>query len=153
MHMPVLAAAAALTISTAVPMAEGTAAEAARVQATIDAMTAAFAKGDIDGILSTYEPGAVVVGSPGAPVSGSPALREMFMQFVALDPKFTFIDHEIVEAGDIALHLNTWKLEGRAPDGSPVEQGGLSVVVLRKQADGRWLMVIDHPYGDHIMKE
>ena len=25
--------------------------------------------------------------------------------------------------------------------------------VLRKQADGRWLMVIDHPYGDHIMKQ
>ena len=125
--------------------------EHARIQATIDTMTSAFATHDIDGVLSTYEEGAVVVGEPGAPISGTPALRGLFQQFIALDPKFTFFDHEIVQAGDIALHLNTWKMQGRKPDGTPVELGGLSVAVLRKQADGRWLMVIDNPFGDHLM--
>lgn len=122
------------------------------IQSTIDAMTSAFAAHDIDGIIATYEPGAVVVGGPGAPVSGTPALRDLFMQFVALDPKFTFIDHEIIQSGDIALHLNTWRMEGRDPGGSVIEQGGLSVVVLRKQPDGRWLMVIDNPYGDSLLR-
>jgi uncharacterized protein (TIGR02246 family) len=150
MHNSLLIAATALALSATGVLSEE-APESAKIQATIDTMTSAFARGDIDTILSTYEPGAVVVGAPGAPVSGITALREMFTQFVALDPKFTFVDHEVVEAGDLALHLNTWRLEGRAPDGTPVEQGGLSVVVLRKQADGRWLMVIDHPYGDQIM--
>lgn len=125
----------------------------AAIQSTIDTMTSAFAAHDIDGVMATYEPGAVVVGEPGAPVSGTPALRDLFMQFVALDPKFTFIDHEIIQSGDIALHLNTWRMEGRDPNGSVIEQGGLSVVVLRKQPDGRWLMVIDHPYGDSLLKE
>lgn len=123
------------------------------IQSTIDTMTSAFAAHDINGVLATYEPGAVVVGEPGAPVSGTPALRGLFMQFIALDPKFTFLDHEIIQSGDIALHLNTWRMEGRGPDGSAIEQGGLSVVVLRKQPDGRWLMVIDHPYGDALLKE
>jgi uncharacterized protein (TIGR02246 family) len=153
MRRQILAAATALTVSGPALSAEGTSPAAAKIQSTIDAMTSAFAAGDIDRILSTYESGAVVVGEPGMPVTGMPALREMFERFVALDPKFTFIDHEVVEAGDIALHLNTWKMEGRLADGTPVEQGGLSVVVLRKQVDGRWLMVIDHPYGDHIMKQ
>lgn len=125
----------------------------AAIQSAIDTMTSAFAAHDIDGIMSTYEPGAVVVGEPGAPVSGTPALRALFTQFIALDPKFTFIDHEIIQSGDIALHLNTWRMEGRGPDGSAIEQGGLSVVVLRKQPDGRWLMVIDQPYGDALLKE
>jgi uncharacterized protein (TIGR02246 family) len=151
MRTQILAAATALTVSGPTLSAEGTPPAAAKIQSTIDAMTSAFAAGDIDGIMSTYEPGAVVVGEPGMPVTGTPALREMFARFIALDPKFTFIDHEVVEAGDIALHLNTWKMEGRLPDGTPVEQGGLSAAVLRKQADGRWLMVIDNPYGDHIM--
>lgn len=123
-----------------------------RIQATIDAMTNAFASGDIDRIMTTYEPGAVVVGEPGAPVTGSSALRAMFASFVAVNPKFVFLDHEIIEAGDLALHFNTWRMTGTAPDGTPVEQGGLSVVVLRRQPDGRWLMVIDDPYGDWLLR-
>lgn len=126
--------------------------EASRVQATVDAMTAAFAAGDVDGILATYEPGAVVVGEPGVPTQGTPALRTLFEHFVAIHPKFTFLAHEVVEAGDIALHFNVWRMTGTAPDGSPIEDGGLSVAVLRRQADGRWLMVIDDPYGDRLLQ-
>jgi uncharacterized protein (TIGR02246 family) len=123
-----------------------------RIQATVDTMTSAFGRGDIDGIMGTYEPGAVVVGEPGVPISGTQALRAMFAGFIAVNPTFTFLDHEIIEAGDIALHSSTWRMTGNAPDGSPVEQGGLSVVVLRRQANGDWLMVIDNPYGDQILK-
>lgn len=125
--------------------------EHAKIQSTIDTMVAAFAAHDIDGILKTYEAGAVVVGQPGVPASGIPALRELFAQFIAIDPKFTFSAHDIVQAGDIALHSSVWKMTGKAPDGTSIEQGGLSVVVLRKQSDGRWLMVIDCPYGDHLL--
>jgi uncharacterized protein (TIGR02246 family) len=125
--------------------------EHAKIQSTIDEMTAAFTARDIEGILATYEPDAVVVGQPGVPVGGTPALRELFAQFIAINPEFTFIAHDIVQAGDIALHFNVWKMTGTAPDGTAVEQGGLSVVVLRKQSDGRWLMVIDNPYGDFLL--
>jgi uncharacterized protein (TIGR02246 family) len=125
--------------------------ERASIQGTIEAMASAFRKGDIEGILQTYEPGAVVV-QPGGPVAGTPALRGMFEGFVAAQPQFTFLDHEVIQAGDIALHLMPWRMVGVAPDGSSVEDGGLSVAVLRRQADGRWLMVIDHPNGDATLK-
>jgi ketosteroid isomerase-like protein len=29
----------------------------------------------------------------------------------------------------------------------------LSIAVLRRQADGRWLMVIDDPYGDALLNQ
>jgi uncharacterized protein (TIGR02246 family) len=121
------------------------------IQAAVDAMTAAFAAHDVDGIMAAYEPAAVVVGEPGRPVAGDAALRALFAGFIAVDPRFTFFAHEIVQAGDLAVHLNTWRLDGRAPDGTPVEQHGLSVAVLRRQPDGRWLLVIDHPFGDAIL--
>jgi ketosteroid isomerase-like protein len=50
----------------------------AKILSTIDDMTKAFHQGDVDGIMRTYEPGAVVIGEPGSPVSGTPALRAMF---------------------------------------------------------------------------
>lgn len=125
--------------------------EHGQIQSTIDTNNSAVSARDIEGILATYEPNAVLVGQPGMPVMGTPALREAFKQFLALDPKITITSHEVIQADDIALHFNTWKMSGKAPDGKPVEQSGFSVVVLRKQPDGRWLMVIDNPFGDSLL--
>jgi len=123
-----------------------------RVVSTIDAMTSAFHEGDIDAIMRTYEPAAVVVGEPGAPVRGDGPLRAMFAGFIAAKARFSFDGHEVIEAGDIALHLAPWKMTGVAPDGSPITSAGLSVAVLRRQPDGRWLMVIDAPFGDATLR-
>jgi uncharacterized protein (TIGR02246 family) len=126
--------------------------EHAQIQSTIDKSTAAVSAHDIDGILSTYEPAAAMVGQPGMPAAtGTAALREAFKSFLALDPKITMTSSEVIVAGDIALHSYTWKMSGKTPDGAPLEQGGLAVVVLRKQPDGSWLMVIDNPFGDHLL--
>ncbi|MEO8177879.1 MAG: DUF4440 domain-containing protein [Deltaproteobacteria bacterium] len=123
----------------------------AEILSTIDDMTSAFHKGDIDRIMRTYEAGAVVVGEPGVPVSGTPALRVMFSGFIAAQARFTFQGHEVIQTEDIAMHITPWRMAGVAPDGTAVAASGLSVAVLRRQSDGRWLMVIDNPFGDAIL--
>lgn len=113
---------------------------------TISAMTTAFAAGDIDGVMATYEPSAVVVAQPGQPVAGDGALRAMFADFLASGVNFTYGAHEVVVAGDTGLHLMSWTAPG--PDGP---MSALSVAVLQRQPDGSWRMVIDHPFGDAVM--
>jgi uncharacterized protein (TIGR02246 family) len=122
------------------------------IAATVLNMTAAFHRGDIPGILATYEHGAVVVGEPGKPLGGEAALRQMFAGFIALKPCFTYSGHELVQAGDLALHIAPWRMTAVGPEGAPIQQTGLSLAVLRRQADGRWLMVIDHPHGDALLR-
>jgi uncharacterized protein (TIGR02246 family) len=122
-----------------------------QILSTIETMVGAFHRGDIPGILATYEPGAVVVGEPGAPVSGRDNLEKMFAGFIAAKARFTFEGHDVIQAGDVAVHLTPWRMSGVGPDGAPVSGSGLSVAVLRRQADGRWLMVIDDPYGDSLL--
>jgi uncharacterized protein (TIGR02246 family) len=122
------------------------------ILSTVLTMTDAFHKGDIPAILRTYEADAVVVGDPGKPVQGEAALAAMFARYIAANPVFTYSGHEVVHAGDLALHLAPWRMAGVAPDGTKIEARGLSVAVLRRQADGRWLMVIDHPYGDALLR-
>jgi ketosteroid isomerase-like protein len=122
-----------------------------QILSTINEMVAAFHEGDIAGILRTYEPGAVVMAEPGAPVSGRSALEAMFAGFVSAAARFTFLGHEVIQAGDLAVHFTPWRMTGTGPGGSPITGGGLSVAVLRRQPDGKWLMVIDDPYGDSVM--
>ncbi|KJS16710.1 MAG: hypothetical protein VR78_07015 [Hoeflea sp. BRH_c9] len=121
--------------------------ENAAILATIETMTDAFAAGDVDTILATYETGATVVAAPGVPVSGDAALRAMFQQFIAQGVTFTYGAHDVVMAGDVALHLMKWTAP--TPEGDAT---ALSVAVLRKQSDGSWKMVIDQPFGDAVMQ-
>ena len=117
------------------------------ILAIVNAMTAGFAKGDIDAVMSTYAPEAVVVGEPGSPVTGEAALRTMFASYVEAGVSFTYGAHEVVIAGDTALHLMNWTAP--QPDGE--QASALSVAVLRRQPEGTWKMVIDHPFGDGVM--
>jgi ketosteroid isomerase-like protein len=124
-----------------------------QIQSTIDANNAAVASGNMDAILATYEPTATLAAQPGMLATGTPALREAFQHFLGLNPKITIINQDVIQSTDIALHSYTWKMAGKTPDGHPVEQSGFSIIVLRKQADGKWLMVIDNPFGDQVLKK
>ncbi len=114
---------------------------------TIEKMVNAFENKNIEGILSTYEKDAIVMFDPGKPISGHDALREAFTQFVNLNPVYTFFNHEVYISGNIATHIAPWEMTGTLPDGTKIDQNGLSVAILRKQADGSWLMIQDNPHG------
>jgi ketosteroid isomerase-like protein len=118
----------------------------------IERMTAAFQAGDLDAVMGTYEPGAAVAFEPGRPVSDPVVMRETFAAWMALSPRFDYSGHEVLIAGDLAVHVAPWTMRGRGPDGSRIEQRGLSVAVLRRQPSGDWLMVIDNPHGQRLME-
>ena len=119
---------------------------------TIQGMTSAFNKKDIAGVLAAYEQDAAVMFEPGESVSSTDALKQNFESMFQVNPTFTYPKgHEVYISNDIALHVAPWEMNGLAPDGSTIKQSGLSVAVLRKKPDGNWLMVLDHPNGQHLM--
>ncbi|WP_394751037.1 YybH family protein [Spongiimicrobium salis] len=117
----------------------------------IEKMTKAFENKDIDAVMACYEPNAVVVFEPESPVSDANILRKMFTEMSNVNPKFTYSGHEVFVTGNIATHIAPWKMTAKAPDGTAIEQSGLSVAVLRKQENGEWLMTIDNPHGQFLM--
>ena len=123
------------------------------IHATIKAYNAAVAAGDMDAILATFEPDAALVGEPGMVANGKDALRGAFEEFIGMKPEITMTAHEVIQAGDIATHSSTWSMRMTLPDGNVIEDTGFSVVVLRKQADGRWLMVIDNPFATALQQQ
>jgi ketosteroid isomerase-like protein len=126
-------------------------AEQKKVYNVIVSMTDAFVKKDIEGVLATYEDGAIVMFEPQKPITGKDNLRIAFTQFVTMNPIFTYSGHEVYISGDIATHIAPWKMVGHLSDGTKVEQSGLSIAVLRKQSNGTWLMIQDNPNGQFLM--
>ena len=106
------------------------------VYSTIENMTDAFHKGDIKGVMGSYETQATVVFEPNKPASDMDQIRQMFEGAFQMNPAFTYSGHDVIVTGDIALHIAPWQMTGKAPDGTEIAQSGLSVAVLRKQPDG-----------------
>ena len=122
------------------------------VLSVITSMTEAFNQKNMAGIMASYESGAGVVFEPGRQVSGSSQLMSMFNQAFQINPAFSYPNgHEVFIANDIALHISPWVMKATSPDGSMIKDKGLSVAVLRKQDDGRWLMVLDDPHGSNLL--
>lgn len=106
-----------------------------------------FVAGDLDGLISLYEPDAAFVAQPGAFVTGLRAIREVLAGFIATRRKFEIQIGRAIQTGDLALLVSSWKLEGEQR-GEPFETSGRTADVARRQPDGSWLLVIDSPYGE-----
>jgi uncharacterized protein (TIGR02246 family) len=107
-----------------------------------------FSAGDIESLLALYEPDAVILPAPGQPAQGHNAIRAVLSNFLALKGEFQMDAPTVVESGDVALLMGKWTLKGTNPaDGQAVEMAGQTSDIIRRQADGSWLFVIDNPFG------
>lgn len=115
----------------------------------LDQFSSCAAAGDVEGLVGLYELDAVFQPGPGAVFRGHDQIRQSLSEFIAISPQISYDgDHNIVEAGEIVLVASHWSMTATAPDGTTVRDGGISADVLRRQADGSWLIVIDQPRGE-----
>ena len=120
----------------------------ARTAEEIDTLfVKALNEGDIDALVSLYEPQASLMPSPGKVVSGTSAIRDVLAGFLAAKPSMTMTARTLADTGDVALVSASWQMSMTGPDGKPATMIGRSVEVVRRQADGRWLFAIDFPFG------
>jgi uncharacterized protein (TIGR02246 family) len=90
---------------------------------------------DAEGLAQLYEPDAVMGYPPGEQTEGRAAIRAVLEQMVAHAPEFPSEDPlPTLRFGDLALTST------KSADGT-----GGRVQVVRRQADGSWLRIIDRP--------
>ncbi|TMH57768.1 MAG: SgcJ/EcaC family oxidoreductase [Betaproteobacteria bacterium] len=114
----------------------------------IDSLFAqALNAGNVDALVALYEPQASLMPSPGTLVAGTAAIREALAAFVAGKPAMQIAPRLVSQSGDLAVVTAKWQLAMTGQDGKPAQMQGQSVEVVRRQSDGRWLFVIDLPFG------
>jgi uncharacterized protein (TIGR02246 family) len=114
---------------------------------TIHAWGDAFHAKDLDAMMDLFEPDAIWVSDKGDVITGADGIRGVFRDFLALDASFDADEPQVLQTGDIALLHFGWTVEGSSADGEPLKIAGRTADVLRRQPDGRWLYIIDDPFG------
>jgi uncharacterized protein (TIGR02246 family) len=113
-------------------------------------MNAAFARalnsGDIEQLVSLYEPDAILAPMPGQRAVGLDAIRAALEGLLGVNGQMEAKNNYCMRAGDIAMLQGEWVLRLTGPDGEPAEQRSRTAEVVRRQTDGTWLYVIDHPF-------
>jgi ketosteroid isomerase-like protein len=103
--------------------------------------------GNLDALMSLYEPEAAFAAQPGSLAHGPQGVRQSLAAFLAMKGRLDLNVTRVLEAGGLALVVGVWSFTGTGPDGAPVTLTGRSGDVLRRQADGSWRFVIDNPWG------
>jgi 3-(3-hydroxy-phenyl)propionate hydroxylase len=103
--------------------------------------------GDLDSLVTLYEPEASLVGQDGSVATGHAAIREVLGGLIAMRAKIRMNVVKVVRAGeDLAVLYNEWSLSAPRPDGPPMEMAAKAIEVVRRQPDGTWQFAVDDPF-------
>jgi ketosteroid isomerase-like protein len=141
-----LISAAFLAASCGPPPAADTRAAEAAIQALDEQWSATAAKNDLDGAVSFYAAGAVLL-PPNAPMAADPkSIRESWASLLgpntAVSWKVTRV--EVAQSGELGYLYGAYSLTIQDPKGGPpLRDTGKLVEIWKKQADGQWKCIVD----------
>jgi len=115
--------------------------------ALVAAYEAAFAAGSASLLDRCYEPDAVLIPSPGTPLTGAEQRIAAHEHLLGFGLPITVTTRHVYVAGDVALLIVDWSMEGTSRQGFPVKLSGTAADVARRGADGAWRYAIDNPFG------
>jgi ketosteroid isomerase-like protein len=93
-------------------------------------------------LVALYEEDAAMATPDGTFVNGHDAIREQWSGFVALGGNIQLTTRYVAVVGETALLSNDWNFTGAG-----MELSSRTAEVARRQPDGTWRYVIDHPYA------
>jgi uncharacterized protein (TIGR02246 family) len=99
-------------------------------------------KRDLDRLMALYADDARMVTMDGSIAEGLNAIREQWAGLLAMEGSMTVQTHYAIEMGDLAVLSNTWTFRG-----GDVEMSATTAEVARREPDGSWLYIIDHPFA------
>lgn len=98
-----------------------------------------MAAGDLDSVLSVYDPEAVFLNQSGEVKKGE-GLKEELARSAEAKAQFDFVIKQIIQADNIALMHTEWKVS------APQPMSVYAIEVARRQPDGTWRWLIGDPF-------
>jgi ketosteroid isomerase-like protein len=106
-----------------------------------------FNKGNINFLMTLYEKDACFASEPGLIINDSNDIRQTLQSFINIGARLEAKVKRVIHASDLALLITEWSITGTEPaDGTPISLAGRGTIVLRRQSDGTWLMIIENPW-------
>jgi ketosteroid isomerase-like protein len=106
-----------------------------------------FNNGNISFLMTLYEKDACFASEAGQVVNDKESIRQAFQGLIDMGGKLDARAKRVLQAGNMALLITEWSLSRTEPNGKTINLNGRGTIVLRRQADDTWLMVIENPWG------
>lgn len=110
----------------------------------------AFNARNLERLLALYEPEAKLLPSGGSLRSGTEEIREALERFLEVPRTLTIETVYTLRMGDVALLRARWAMSPASERAGKLIQWSYSAEVARVQPDGRWLYIIDSPFGGSV---
>jgi ketosteroid isomerase-like protein len=95
-----------------------------------------MAEGDLESVLSLYDPEAVFLNQAREVTKGRDELRQELAPLAAMRARFDFTIKQVIQTGDIALMHTEWTVSGPHP------MRVYAIEVARRQQDETWRWLI-----------
>ena len=100
----------------------------------------AMAVGDLDAVLSVYDPEVAFLNQSGEIKRGQDGLRQELAPLAARKAIFEYEIKQVIQAGDIALMHTQWQVTADR------QMTTYAIEVARRQPDGTWRWLIGDPF-------
>ena len=101
-----------------------------------------MSQGDIEGLLSIYDPEAVFLNRAGEVQQGRECLKPELAPMAAAKTALDFKIRQVVQTGGIALMHTEWTMY------APAERKVCAIELARRQPDGTWCWLIGDPFTE-----
>ena len=113
----------------------------------LNSVTEGINAGDLNSLMTLYEPLACFASQPGQLAKSPDGIRESLRGFIDMNGKLDLKVKRVLRASDLALVTTEWSFSGTGSNGKRVDMTAKSADVLLQQSDGTWRFVIDNPWG------
>ncbi|MGA8484605.1 MAG: nuclear transport factor 2 family protein [Nitrososphaeraceae archaeon] len=113
----------------------------------LNSVTEGINAGDLDSLMTLYEPLACFASQRGQLAKSPDGIRESLRGFIDMNGKLDLKVKRVLRASDLALVTTEWSFSGTGSNGKRVDMTAKSADVLRQHPDGTWRFVIDNPWG------
>ena len=117
---------------------------------TITSLFGAINQGDIDAALSLYENNAKIIIDSGMIEQGKDAIRCVLEGFIADKLSLSEKIEKVIEEDGMIIYCFRNAIVGKCLKRKSTQIEGVSVIVLRRQAEGNYLVSMDCPWGASI---
>ncbi|MBB3130566.1 ketosteroid isomerase-like protein [Paenibacillus rhizosphaerae] len=117
-----------------------------------EAFAEAFNSGDIHALLSLYEPNSILMNPAGRLDQGIERIRGTLDDLLQLQGRMKSRNIYCIPFENIALLRAHFILHTQDGNGNPVQVEGHTSEVIRRQTDGSWRYIIDHPSGSDLLE-
>lgn len=104
-------------------------------------------RGDMEAALACFDPEALYVEKSGNALSGREAIEKAISPLVKMKAKMEVYEHNNLSVSkDLMYRMNKRIVKATLPYGTPMEMKGASVHLLRCNAEGYWMWLVDSPF-------